>query len=139
MTGEEMTNVMSKDGTAIAFDRIGQGPALILVDGAMSSRTSGLNGPLAELLAPHFTVYSCDRRGRGDCGDTPPYAVEREIEDIAALVDEAGGLVYLYGISSGAVLALDAASRLGGKITELAVYEAPFVVDVSSAPRGRAA
>jgi pimeloyl-ACP methyl ester carboxylesterase len=129
-----MNKVTSMDGTTIAFDRTGQGPALILVDGALSNRTVGLNGPLAELLAPHFTVYTYDRRGRGDSGDTAPYAVEREIEDIEALVDEAGGSACLYGISSGAVLALDAANGLGSRITRLAVYEAPFVVDDTRDP-----
>jgi len=129
-----MNTVTSKDGTRITSDRSGQGDPVILVDGALSSRTSGLNGPLAELLAPHFTVYTYDRRGRGDSGDTPPYAIEREIEDIEALVDHAGGSAYLYGISSGGVLALDVANRLGTKITKLAVYEAPFVVDDTRAP-----
>jgi pimeloyl-ACP methyl ester carboxylesterase len=129
-----MDTVTSKDGTRIAFDRSGQGKPVILVDGALSTRSAGLNGPLAELLAPRFTAYTYDRRGRGDSGDTPPYAVDREIDDLEALVDHAGGSACLYGISSGGVLALDAASRLGPKITRLAVYEAPFVVDQERAP-----
>lgn len=131
-----MTNstVTSKDGTVIAFDRVGSGDPVILVDGALSSRTAGLNAALATQLAPKFTAYTYDRRGRGDSGDTQPYSIEREIEDIAALVDAAGGSAHLYGISSGGVLALDAANRIGSSITKLAVYEAPFVVDDTRKP-----
>jgi len=90
----------------------------------------GPSGPLARLLASHFTVFTYDRRGRGESGNTPPYAVERELEDIEALVGEAGGTAFLWGVSSGAVLALEAANRLTG-IKKLAVYEAPFIVDDS--------
>jgi pimeloyl-ACP methyl ester carboxylesterase len=86
---------------------------------------------LAALLAQHFTVINYDRRGRGDSGDTPPYAVEREVEDIDALIDQAGGSASLYGISSGAVLALEAGSRLPDKVMKLALYEPPFIVDDS--------
>ena len=106
-----MEKVISKDGTAIAFDRVGSGPALILVDGALCYRGSGPMGPLAALLAPHFTVFTYDRRGRGDSGDRAPYAVEREVEDIDALIKAAGGSAFVYGISSGAGLALEAANR----------------------------
>ena len=120
--------VRSKDGTAIAFDRIGNGAPVILVDGALCYRGMGQSRQLAEILAPHFTVITYDRRGRGESGDTPPYAVEREVEDIAALLNEAGGSAYVWGMSSGAALALEAANRLGG-ITKLALYEAPFIVD----------
>jgi pimeloyl-ACP methyl ester carboxylesterase len=88
----------------------------------------GQSGQLAELLAPHFTVFTYDRRGRGASGDTAPYAVEREVEDIAALLGEAGGSAFVWGTSSGAVLALEAANRLSG-IKKLALYEAPFIVD----------
>ncbi len=122
----------SKDGTAIAFDRIGTGPPVILVDAALCYRGMGQSAQLAELLAPHFTVITYDRRGRGESSDTAPYAVEREVEDIAALLTEAGGSAYLWGMSSGAVLALEAANRLSG-ITKLALYEAPFIVDESRA------
>jgi pimeloyl-ACP methyl ester carboxylesterase len=122
--------VLSKDGTAIAFDRIGHGAPVILVDPALCYRGMGQTGQLAELLAPHFTVITYDRRGRGESGDTPPYALEREVEDIAALLNEAGGSASLWGMSSGAVLALEAASRLSG-IKKLALYEAPFIVDDS--------
>jgi pimeloyl-ACP methyl ester carboxylesterase len=128
-----MSKVTSKDGTSIAFDKIGQGPAIILVDGALCYRASGPNGPLAKLLAPHFTVFTYDRRGRGESGDTAPYAVEREIEDLDALINAAGGSVDVYGISSGAALALEAANR-GFAIKKLVLYEAPFVVDDSRAP-----
>jgi pimeloyl-ACP methyl ester carboxylesterase len=122
--------VVSKDGTAIAFDRTGHGSPVILVDGALCHRGMGPSGPLAKLLASHFTVFTYDRRGRGDSGNTPPYAVERELEDIEALVSEAGGTAYLWGVSSGAVLALEAANHLTG-IKKVAVYEAPFIVDDS--------
>jgi pimeloyl-ACP methyl ester carboxylesterase len=122
--------VFSKDGTAIAFDRIGNGPPVILVDGALCYRDLGQSGQLAKLLAPYFTVFTYDRRGRGGSGDTAPYAVECEVEDIAALLHEAGGAAFLWGMSSGAVLALEAANRLRG-IKKLALYEAPFIVDDS--------
>jgi len=120
--------VFSKDGTPIAFDRIGNGPPVILVDGALCYRGMGQSGQLAELLAQHFTVFTYDRRGRGGSGDTAPYAVEREVEDIAALLSEAGGAAFVWGMSSGAVLALEAANRLSS-IRKLALYEAPLIVD----------
>src|ERR1700674_3145893 len=122
--------VLSRDGTAIAFQRIGHGPAVILVDGALCYRGVGQSGHLAMLLAPHFAVFTYDRRGRGESGDTAPYAVEREVEDIAALLGEAGGTAFAWGMASGAVLALEAANRLGG-IKKLAVYEAPLILDGS--------
>jgi pimeloyl-ACP methyl ester carboxylesterase len=125
-----MGTALSKDGTPIAFDRIGNGPPVILVDGALCYRGIGQSVQLAELLAPYFTVFTYDRRGRGGSGNTAPYAVEREIEDIAALLMEAGGAAFLWGMSSGAVLALEAANRLTG-IKKLALYEAPFIVDSS--------
>jgi pimeloyl-ACP methyl ester carboxylesterase len=125
--------VRSKDGTAIAFERTGHGPPVILVDGALCSRALGPGGALAKLLAPHFTVFTYDRRGRGESGDTAPYAVGREVDDIEALVAAAGGAAFIWGTSSGAVLALEAANRLTA-ITKLAVYEAPFIVDDSRPP-----
>lgn len=128
------STVISADGTAIAYTKTGQGPAVVLVDGAMCFRRMGPSGPLARQLADRFTVYTYDRRGRGESGDTGPYGVEREVEDLDALIKEAGGDVYLYGISSGAVLACDAAARLGG-IRKLAVYEPPFIVDGTHEPR----
>jgi pimeloyl-ACP methyl ester carboxylesterase len=122
--------LFSKDGTAIAFDRVGGGTPVILVDGALCYRAFGSSRPLAKLLAQHFTVFTYDRRGRGESGDTAPYAVEREVEDIEALVNEAGGAAFIWGISSGAVLALEATNRLTG-IKKVALYEAPFIVDDS--------
>jgi Alpha/beta hydrolase family len=98
-----MNTVHSKHGTAIAFDAIGEGPPLIVVDGALCYRGLGPNTPLAELLEPDFTVFTFDR-GRGDSGDTAAYAVEREVEDVQALIETAGGSAYLFGISSGAAL-----------------------------------
>ena len=121
-----MNTLKSKDGTKIAFDRQGHGLALILVDGAMSTRSSGSKPELANLLSQHFMVYSYDRRGRGDSGDTKPYAVEREIEDIDAVIDEAGGSAFVYGHSSGGCLALEATVKLGKRIKKLAIYEAPY-------------
>jgi pimeloyl-ACP methyl ester carboxylesterase len=118
-----MDHVTSKDGTSIAFDRQGSGPAVILVGGAFVDRSE--NASLAAQLAEQFTVYNYDRRGRGDSGDTLPYAVEREIEDIEALIAEAGGSAHLYGISSGGALALEAAAA-GTTIERLAVYEVPY-------------
>jgi pimeloyl-ACP methyl ester carboxylesterase len=121
-----MSTVTARDGTTIAYDTVGQGPALLLVDGALSVHSSGGKSELAELLAPHFTVYGYDRRGRGRSGDTLPYAVDREIEDIDALVDGAGGSAFLYGHSSGATLAMHAAVRLGGgRVSKVAMYEPP--------------
>jgi pimeloyl-ACP methyl ester carboxylesterase len=119
-----MRTVMSKDGTPIAFDQSGQGPALILVAGALTTRAAW--SPLAARLAPHFSVFAYDRRGRGESGDTAPYAVEREVEDLDALITEAGGSAFVFGHSSGAALALDAAVQLGEKVTKLAMYEAPY-------------
>ena len=119
-----MQTLISKDGTKIAYDKLGKGPAIILVIGALASRSD--HAKLAELLSRDFTVYNYDRRGRGDSGDTKPTAVKREIEDIEALINEAGGSAYVYGISSGAGLALEAAAALGDKIKKLAIYEAPY-------------
>lgn len=120
-----MDKVPSKDGTTISFERLGSGPPVVLVCGGSVDRSS--NAPLAALLAQHFTVFNYDRRGRGESGDTPPYAVEREIEDIDAVVAAAGGSACLYGSSSGAALALEAARMLPTKITKLALWEPPYV------------
>lgn len=127
-----MRTVTSKDNTRIAFDQSGQGPSIILVGGASTTRAD--EASLAAALAPYFAVFAYDRRGRGDSGDTTPYAVEREVEDIAALIDEAGGAAFLFGHSSGAVLALEAARLLPGKVTKLALYEPPFIIDDSRPP-----
>jgi pimeloyl-ACP methyl ester carboxylesterase len=124
-----MNKVISKDGTEIAFDRTGEGSPIILVVGAFNDRATG--APLAKLLEPHFTVFNYDRRGRGSSGDTIPYTVEREIEDLEALIVEAGGSASVFGYSSGGVLSLKAAAH-GLTITKLALYEPPFKIDVNS-------
>ena len=129
-----METVISKDGTTIAFDRLGQGPAVVLIPGATGTRSHYLFVQLAELLAQDFTVFNCDRRGKGDSGNTTPYTVEREIEDLEAVIDVAGGSAALYGVSSGAVLALEAASHYPEKVTKLVMYEAPFIIDDSRPP-----
>ncbi|WP_051370982.1 alpha/beta fold hydrolase [Mesorhizobium loti] len=122
----------SRDGTPIACERRGQGHPLILVDGALCSRAMGPSGPLAKALESDFTVFRYDRRGRGDSGDTLPYQVEREVDDIEAVLQAAGGEAYVWGMSSGAMLALMAAVRLPG-IKKLTLYEAPLIVDDSRA------
>ena len=130
-----MNQVRSKDGTTIAYERSGDGPAVILVDGALCSRSFGPSPKLAPLLARHFTVYAYDRRGRGQSGDTPPYAPAREVEDIAALLDVAGGSAFLLGLSSGGALSLEAAAS-GLPVTKVVAYEPPYVDD--SGQRGGA-
>jgi pimeloyl-ACP methyl ester carboxylesterase len=123
-----MSHVTSKDGTNIDYERSGNGPALILVDGALCSRGFGPSPKLAPLLARHFTVYAYDRRGRGRSGDTHPYAPAREVEDIAALVAEAHGSAFLLGLSSGGALALEAAAS-GLPVAKVVAYEPPYVDD----------
>jgi pimeloyl-ACP methyl ester carboxylesterase len=123
-----VNTVTSRDGTTIAFDRLGDGAPIILVGGASADRSA--NASLAALLTEHFTVFNYDRRGRGDSGDTAPYAVEREVEDTEALIDEAGGSAFVCGSSSGAALALEAAAS-GLAIAKLALWEPPFIVDES--------
>ncbi|MEZ4657830.1 MAG: alpha/beta hydrolase [Caldilineaceae bacterium] len=128
-----MHKVISKDGTSIAYDRVGDGPALIHVLGATATR--GLAAQQGDLEGDTpFTTYVYDRRGRGDSGDspdTPTHAVEREIDDLEAVIDAAGGAAFVFGHSSGAVLALRAAAKLGDKIKKLALYEPPFILDDS--------
>ena len=121
-------SVRSKDGTAIAYERSGSGPGLILIDGALCSRAFGPSGKLAPLLAEHFCVYAYDRRGRGESGDTPPYSPARELEDIAALIEAAGGSAFLLGLSSGGALALEAAASQPG-VQKVVAYEPPYVDD----------
>jgi pimeloyl-ACP methyl ester carboxylesterase len=117
---------ISKDGTPIAYETSGTGPALILVDGALCSRSFGPMPKLASRLAKHFTVYMYDRRGRGESGDTQPYSKAREVEDLGALIEKAGGSAFLLGLSSGGALALEAAAS-GLAIRKVAVYEPPYV------------
>ena len=125
--------VTSADGTEIGVTRAGTGPSLILVDGALSYREMGVNGALAEELAKRFTIFTYDRRGRGETSDREPWTLDREIEDLDAVIAEAGASAFVYGISSGAALALEAAVRLPG-IAKLALFEAPFVVDDTRPP-----
>jgi pimeloyl-ACP methyl ester carboxylesterase len=127
-----LETVTSKDGTTITFERLGAGSPVVLVCGGSVDRMA--NAGLAALLASDFTVFNFDRRGRGESGDTPPYAVGREIEDIDAVIDVAGGSAGLYGISSGPALALEAARQLGAKVTRLALFEPPYIVDPAARP-----
>lgn len=129
-----MGQVVSKDGTAIAFTCIGSGPALIIVDGALCYRAFGPSTALAEALSEHFTVYTYDRRGRGESGGgTAPHEVGREVEDIAALIEEAGGSAHLFGMSSGGTLVAEAAHR-GVAAERIAIYESPMIVDGTHEP-----
>ena len=122
----ENTTVISKDGTRIAVSKLGHGRPLVLIDGAFCYRGNGPSPTLAPLLADHFTVYAYDRRGRGDSGDTPPYAIDHEVEDFQAVLEAAGGSASVFAMSSGAGLALRAAVQ-GLRITKLALYEPPYV------------
>jgi pimeloyl-ACP methyl ester carboxylesterase len=119
--------VTSKDGTKIAYETAGDGPAALIVLGALNARKSGTK--LAKLLAKKFTAVSYDRRGRGDSSDSASYKPEREVDDLAALIDAVGGPVYLYGHSSGAAVAIAAAVKLRKQVKKLAIYEAPYSVD----------
>jgi pimeloyl-ACP methyl ester carboxylesterase len=126
--------VTSADGTRIAYETLGAGPALIIVDGALNHRGFGGSRALAAALADTYTVHIYDRRGRGDSGNTLPWTETKEIDDLAAVLDAAGGTAHLAGTSSGAVLAADAANRLPG-FTRVALYEPPFIVDDTHQPR----
>jgi pimeloyl-ACP methyl ester carboxylesterase len=126
----------SRDGTRIALDRTGNGSPIIFVVGAFNERSTA--APLAACLSGQFTTLTYDRRGRGDSGDTPPYAVEREIEDLAALLELVGGSAGVFGFSSGAILALEAAAA-GLPITRLALYDAPYLVEAPATPPDHAA
>jgi pimeloyl-ACP methyl ester carboxylesterase len=125
--------VTSTDGTRIAYERTGGGPPLVIVDGALCHRANGPARSMAAALASDFTVYTYDRRGRGDSGETEEIAVAREVEDLAAMTKEAGGMPYVFGPSSGAMLALEAANHEVG-IAKLAMYEPPLIVDGSREP-----
>lgn len=124
-----MAKVTSKDGTSIGFDKRGKGQPLIIVDGAMCSRAFGPTGKMGKMLAENFTVINYDRRGRNESGDTLPYSVEREVEDIAALINDVGGPAFVVGFSSGAALALRAAAA-GLNIKKLVLYEPPYIVNM---------
>ena len=128
MSSTTLQYATSKDGTTIAFDRLGDGPPVVLVSGGSVDRSS--NAGLAEQLASGYTVLNYDRRGRGPSGDTQPYAIDREIEDIDAVIEAAGGKAHLYGSSSGAALALLAAGA-GSNVDKLALREPPYIVDDS--------
>jgi len=129
-----MEKVTSADGTHIAFERVGSGPALVLVGGAFCDRTARVSGlPLARELAGQLTVFAYDRRGRGDSSDTPPYSMAREIEDLASVIEAAGGEAHVYGHSSGAILALESALA-GLPVRKLALYEPPLVLAGSREP-----
>jgi pimeloyl-ACP methyl ester carboxylesterase len=126
-----MDQVTSNDGTTIGFDRLGQGPPVVLVCGGSVDRMA--DAAIAQTLSSDFTVLNYDRRGRGDSGDTPPYAIEREVEDIEAVIDAAGGSANLWGSSSGAVLAMIATAS-GAPVTKLALWEPPFILDENARP-----
>jgi pimeloyl-ACP methyl ester carboxylesterase len=131
-----MPTITSQDGTVIAYDKKGHGPVLILVLGALNRRSQGKK--LTELLADRFTVVSYDRRGRGDSTDTLPYTINKEVNDIEALINELGGNAYLYGHSSGCVLALMAAWELGSKVEGLVLYELPYNADPAAQTASKA-
>jgi pimeloyl-ACP methyl ester carboxylesterase len=134
MTENVSSAAVSADGTVIAFTAWGEGDPLIIIDGATAyPAINPTNEEVGRLLSDEFRTYAYDRRGRGQSTDTAPYAVEREIEDLAALIEVAGAPATVFGWSSGAVLALDAAAA-GLPITRLALFEPPFVVDDSRAP-----
>jgi uncharacterized protein YndB with AHSA1/START domain/pimeloyl-ACP methyl ester carboxylesterase len=132
LTRGHLNTVISKDGTKIAYEKQGNGPVVILIASAVADHRDAAQ--LAEQLAAHFTVYNYDRRGRGQSSDVAPYAVQREVEDIEALIRTSGGRACLFGSSSGAVLALEAASRLGDQVTKLYLYEPPFIINDSRKP-----
>jgi pimeloyl-ACP methyl ester carboxylesterase len=127
-TASTLSTVTSRDGTTIAFEKSGTGPPLVIVDGAMCSRAFGPSEATAAALSGDFTVYRYDRRGRGDSTDTQPYAVEREVDDLGAVITDAGEPAFVYGISSGAGLALEAAAS-GVPITRLALFEPPYTAE----------
>jgi pimeloyl-ACP methyl ester carboxylesterase len=128
---EKAGMVVSRDGTRIAFDRYGAGPVLILIGGAFTDRLT--LAPLAQALAPHFSAVAYDRRGRGESGDTAPYAVSREVEDLAAVISVTGQPACVFGHSSGAALALQAAAD-GLAVGRLALYEPPYIIDDARPP-----
>ncbi|MFE5664907.1 alpha/beta fold hydrolase [Streptomyces niveus] len=133
-TRTELQYVTSKDGTSIAYRTSGSGPVVVMVAGALGTGTAPADAAIGAPLATDHTVVDYDRRGRGDSGDTEPYAVAREVEDIEALIDAHGGRAAVFGFSSGAGLALAAADALGAKVGAVALYEPPFIIDDSRPP-----
>jgi len=128
-----MSTCVSADGSRIGYEVTGDGPPLVIVDGAMCYRASGPARPLAAELASDFTVFTYDRRGRGESAGAGEPSVAHEVEDLVAVVKEAGGAVHMFGASSGAVLALEGATD-GVGVTKLALYEPPLIVDDTHAP-----
>jgi pimeloyl-ACP methyl ester carboxylesterase len=124
---------VSKDGTKIAWSKTGKGQPVIVIDGALCHRNFGANMKLPQYLNEHFTVYTYDRRGKGESGNKKPFALQREFEDLQSLIDVVGESPFVYGISSGAALALEAANH-GLSFKKLALYEAPYIVDDSRRP-----
>ena len=133
MNSTEIGRVTSSDGTSIAFERAGAGPAVILVDAAGNFRGFSPMPQLAEALSQSFTTFTYDRRGKGASTDTLPYAVDREIDDLLALIDLGGGSAFVHGFSSGATLALLAAER-GAAIAKLSLLEPPLQVEATPPP-----
>ena len=121
-----MKIIQSQDNTPIAYETAGNGPLLIIVTGALNTHNFGVPGEMVPFLQEHFTVLTYDRRGRGQSGDTPPYAIEKEIQDLAALIDHNGGKAFLYGHSAGAALALFTAEQFPEKVLKVAAYEPPL-------------
>lgn len=121
-----MNIIQSSDNTPIAYETAGSGPLLIIVTGALNTHNFGVPGEMVPFLQNHFTVLTYDRRGRGQSGDTPPYSIEKEVQDLAALIDHNGGKAHLYGHSAGAALALFTAAEFPEKVLKLAAYEPPL-------------
>ena len=121
-----MKIIFSKDNTPIAYETVGSGPLLIIVTGALNTHNFGVPGEMVPFLQEHFTVLTYDRRGRGQSGDTPPYSIEKEIQDLEALIDHHGGKAFLYGHSAGAALALFTAAQFPEKVLKVAAYEPPL-------------
>jgi len=121
-----MQLIHSKDGTPIAFEITGSGPLLIIVTGALNTHNFGVPGEMVPFLLEHFTVLTYDRRGRGQSGDTPPYSIEKEIQDLNALIDHHGGKAFLYGHSAGAALAIFTADAHPAKVLKVAAYDPPL-------------
>ena len=132
-TPTTMSTFTSRDGTPIACEKTGSGPPMVLVHGTAADHTRW--APILPALATHFTVYACDRRGRGASGDGAPYAMEREFEDVAAVVDGIGGPVDLLGHSYGALCALEAAA-LARNLRRLVLYEPPIPAGMPITPEG---